>query len=44
MTSHRTTFDTYKVIFPCNVHLSDDSVVEAIRMDSIIMGVKHKVN
>ncbi len=39
MTSHRAAFDTYEVIAPRNVHLGDDSVVEAIGMGSIVVEV-----
>ena len=37
MTSHRTIFDTYKAIILYNVYLGDDSVIETIKMKSIIM-------
>ena len=37
MTSHRAAFNTYEVIIPRNVHLDDNNVVGAIRMESIIM-------
>ena len=37
MTSHRATSNTYEVIIPRNVHLDDNNVVDAIRMESIIM-------
>jgi hypothetical protein len=40
MTSHRTAFDTYEVISPRNVRLSDGSVAEAIGMGSIVVGVE----
>lgn len=33
-------FNTYEVISPCNVHLGDGSVGEAIGMVSIVVGVK----
>ena len=39
-TSHRVAFDTYKVNSPCNVRLGDDSVAKAIRIGSIVVGVK----
>jgi len=39
MTSHRAAFDTYEVIAPRNVHLGDDSVVEAVGMGSIVVEV-----
>ena len=40
MTLHRTAFDTYEAISPCNVRLDDDSMAEAIGMGSIIVGVE----
>ena len=40
MTSHKTAFDTYEVISPRNVRLSDGSVAEAIGMGSIVVGVE----
>ena len=40
MALHRTTFDTYKVISPCNVRLSDDSVAKIIIMGSILFGIE----
>ena len=40
MTSHRTAFDTYEVISPRNVRLSDGSAAEAIGMGSIVVGVE----
>lgn len=36
MTLHWATFNTYKVIAPCHVHLGDDNIVEAIRMGCIV--------
>ncbi len=36
MTPHRAAFDTYEVIPTCNVHMGDDSIVEAIGMGSIL--------
>jgi transposase InsO family protein len=39
MTPHRAAFDTYEVIAPRNVHLGDDSVVEAIGLGSIVVEV-----
>ena len=46
MTLYRAAFDTYEVITPYNVHLDDNSVVEAIGMGSIIVEaiVKGKIN
>ena len=40
MTSHRTAFDTYEVICPRDVRLSDGSVAKAIGMGSIVVGVE----
>ena len=40
MSSHRTAFDTYKVIFLRNVRLRDDSIAETIGMGSILVGVE----
>ena len=40
MTLHRTTFKTYEVISPRNVHFGDDSVAEAIGMEPIVVGVE----
>lgn len=37
MSSCRTAFDTYEVIAPLSVYLDDDSIVEAIRMGSIVV-------
>jgi hypothetical protein len=37
MTSHRTSFNTYKVIDACNVYLGDCSIMEAIEMVFIIV-------
>lgn len=37
MTSHRPALDMYEIIAPHNVHLSDNSVVEAIEMGSIVV-------
>ncbi len=42
MTPHRATFDTYEVIPTRNVHMGDDSIVEAIRMGSILVEVMVK--
>ena len=42
MTSYKVTFDTYKVISSCNVHLSGERVVEVIRMESTIMRIETK--
>lgn len=44
--SHRTAFNTSKIIDPCNVYLEDDCVVKAIGMGSIIVEaiVKGKIN
>ena len=39
MTPHRAAFDTYEVIPPRNVHLGDDSVVNAIGVGSIVVDV-----
>ena len=39
MTPHRAAFNTYEVIAPRNVHLGDDSVVEAIGVGSIVVEV-----
>lgn len=39
MTSHQIPFYTYKIIFKWNVYLDDDSIMEAIGMDYIIMEV-----
>ncbi len=36
MTPHKAAFDMYEVIPTRNVHMSDDSIVEAIRMGSIL--------
>lgn len=46
ITSHRTAFDTYEVIASHNVHLGDDSVVEALGIESIVMEVivRGKIN
>lgn len=40
MSSHRAAFHTYEVMFPCNVHLGDNSVAKAIGMGSIVIGVQ----
>lgn len=37
MTPHRVAFYTYEVISPRNVHLSDDSVVDAVGVGSIVV-------
>ena len=39
MTPHRVAFHTYEVISPRNVHLGDDSIVDAIGVGSIIVEV-----
>lgn len=39
MTPYRAAFDTYEVIPPRNVHLGDDSVVQAIGMGCIVVEV-----
>lgn len=39
MTPHRASFDSYDVISPFNVHLDDDSVVQAFRMDCVVVEV-----
>lgn len=39
MTHHRATFDTYGVITPRNMHLGDDSVVEAVGAGLIVIKV-----
>lgn len=39
MILHMAAFHLYEVIFKCNVHLDDDSIVEAIGMSSIVMEV-----
>lgn len=36
----RVAFDTYKVISPCNMHLSDDIVVKVIRTRSNVVIVE----
>jgi hypothetical protein len=40
MTLYKTTFNTYEVIFPCNVCLDDDSIAKAIGMESIVVGFR----
>jgi hypothetical protein len=42
MTPHRAAFDTYEVIPTRNVHMGDDSIVEAIGMGSILVQVMVK--
>jgi hypothetical protein len=42
MTPHRAAFDMYEVIPTCNVHMGDDSIVEAIGMGSILVEVMVK--
>lgn len=37
MTSHNATFDMYEVIIPCNVHIGDTSVVQTMKMTSIVV-------
>ena len=37
MTSHKTTFDTYEVITPRDVHLGDNSAIQDIGMGSIVV-------
>ena len=46
MTLHRTTFDIYEINVPRNVHLDDNSVFEAMGMESIVMetNVKGQIN
>ena len=46
MTLHKATFDMYEVITPCNVHLDENNIVQAIGMGSIIMKAiwKGKIN
>lgn len=39
MTFHKMTFDTYEVLSSFNVHLDDDSIVEAMITKSIIVEV-----
>src|SRR5918997_5494584 len=39
MTPHRVAFDTYEVITSRNVHLGDDSVVDAVGIGSIVVQV-----
>lgn len=39
MTPNRAVFDTYEAIAPRNVHLGDDSVVEAVGVGSIVVEV-----
>lgn len=40
VTLHKMTFDIYEVISPCNMRMSDDSMTEAIRMGSFVIGVE----
>ena len=40
MTSHRVIFDIYEVIYEHSMHLGDDSMVEAIEMESVVVGVE----
>jgi NAD-dependent dihydropyrimidine dehydrogenase PreA subunit len=42
MTPHRAAFDMYEVIPTRNVHMGDDSIVEAIGMGSILVEVMVK--
>ena len=42
ITMLRAAFDTHKVIFPRNMRLGHDSVVEAIRMGCIVVGVESR--
>lgn len=42
MTLNRAAFITCEAIPPCNVHLGDDSVAEAIRMRTIIVGIEKR--
>lgn len=46
ITSHKAAFSTYEVIATCNVHLDDESVVEAIGIASIVVKafVRDKIN
>ena len=39
MTPHKEAFATYEVISPRNVHMGDDSIVEAVGMGSIVVEV-----
>jgi transposase InsO family protein len=39
MTPHRAAFHTYEVISPRNVHMGDDSIVQAIGMGTIVVEV-----
>ena len=39
MISHRTTFVAYEIIAPWNAYLDDDNVLEAIRINSIVVEV-----
>ena len=48
MTLHRTTFNTYEVVFQRNMHLGDDGVAKAIDILSIVIevekrGIKNRV-
>ena len=36
-TLHKVVFDTYEVITPCNVHLDDNSVVQTIGMEFLVV-------
>lgn len=40
ITWNRATFDTYEVIFPCNVHIDNIHVAKAIGMGSIDVGIQ----
>lgn len=35
--SYKAAFDTYEIITPYNVHLNDNNVIQAIKMDTIIV-------
>ena len=39
MTSHRTVFDTYKVIIPHNICLDNKSIMKAIKPSSVVIEV-----
>ena len=40
---HRAAFDTYEIIFSCNMREGDDSMIKSIRMGSIIGEVEMRV-
>ena len=46
MNSRRITFNTYEVITPHNVHLDDNSIVQAIGIGSIVVItiLEHRIN